>query len=232
MPAPIDKHVRVNDSWLGFLERPALGYLVARLPAWASPDHLTALGLLGSVLSAASYALCHLDPAFLHLATLGFVVNWFGDSLDGTLARYRSIERPKFGFFIDHAVDAICVWLTFVGFGISPYFRLDVALFGVAVYLMLECLACLRTCVSGQFQITYNGVGPTELRAAICTLNLMLWLFGPGSPSWFGLTPADMVMTLFVFSFYITYIVSFTQQVAELRNIDRVAFPPRVRRRA
>src|SRR5512147_2001859 len=120
-------HRRVNDILLGPLERPALQWLAARLPAWVTPDLLTGLGLFASVIIFLAYTATNLDKGFLWLASLGFVLNWFGDSLDGTLARYRKIERPRYGFFVDHIVDAASECMVFLGIGLSPYVRFDLA---------------------------------------------------------------------------------------------------------
>src|SRR5512140_2984650 len=119
--ADIANHQRVNDIFLGPLERPALKWLAERMPAWVTPDTLTLIGVLGAVLTLISYLLTNISSGFLWLAALGFVINWFGDSLDGTLARTRKIERPIFGFFIDHTVDAVNEMLIFFGLGLTPY---------------------------------------------------------------------------------------------------------------
>ena len=97
--------VRVNDSFLAPLERPALQWLCKHMPAWMTPDILTVIGLIGGVVMAAGYWLCNVNKNFLWIVDLGLVINWFGDSLDGSLARYRRIERFKYGYFVDHTVD-------------------------------------------------------------------------------------------------------------------------------
>ena len=98
---------RVNDSVLGALERPALAWMAVRLPAAVVPDHLTAFGAVGAVLTAAGYVLSRRSLSWLWLACAGLFINWLGDSLDGTLARLRHIERPRYGFFIDHTSDSV-----------------------------------------------------------------------------------------------------------------------------
>ena len=123
----VKPHQRVNDILLGPWERPALAWLAAHMPGWMSPDKLTAIGFAGAVLIMLSYALSTRSAALLWLASLGFVVNWFGDSLDGTLARYRKIERPRYGYFVDHTVDSFNEFLIIMGLGLSPYVRFDVA---------------------------------------------------------------------------------------------------------
>src|ERR1700731_3545478 len=96
---------RVNNSVLGGLERPALSWVVNRLPKWVLPNHLTIIGVSGALLAGAGFVLSRWSMAWLWLATFGLLANWFGDSLDGTLARLRLIERPRFGFFVDHTSD-------------------------------------------------------------------------------------------------------------------------------
>lgn len=184
----IKSHKRVNDIFLASLEKPALLWLAAHTPAWISPDHMTVLGLLGSVVIFVGYWLTHLNPAFLWLATLGFVINWYGDSLDGTIARFRRQERPVYGFFIDHTVDAISEVLVFLGLGLSPYVRFDLACLALIGYLLLSVLVYVRTCVKGEFVISYGKLGPTEARLIAIGANTLV--FFVGNPHWtlFGLT--------------------------------------------
>src|SRR5512138_816292 len=117
----ITNHRRVNDILLGPLERPTLKWLAAHMPAWVTPDICTIIGVFGAILISLSYVLTVFDKNFLWLASLGFVINWFGDSLDGTLARYRKIERPIFGFFVDHIMDAFSVTVIILGLGMTDY---------------------------------------------------------------------------------------------------------------
>lgn len=176
--AEIKPHSRVNDILLGPLERPALKWLAAHMPPWMTPDILTLIGLGGSVLIFASYALTVVHPAFLWLASLGFVINWFGDSLDGTLARYRRIERPRYGFFVDHSVDAFSELLVVLGLGLTPFIRFDVAAVALIAYLMVSVLVYVRTYVEGVFQISYGKLGPTEVRLILVLINSFLFFVG------------------------------------------------------
>ena len=111
---------RIQTSILSKAEKKALNWLAARQPAWVTSDMLTAVGCVGTVLIALGYALSGKDVYFLWLATLGLFVNWYGDSLDGTLARYRGTQRPTYGFFVDHMVDCMSEVVMFVGLGLSP----------------------------------------------------------------------------------------------------------------
>lgn len=174
----IEKQKRENDILLGFLERPALQWLAAHMPDWVTPDVLTWIGISASVLIFISYILTHISPYFLWLASLGFILNWFGDSLDGTLARYRKIERPRYGFLIDHWIDAISTVLIFMGLGLSPYVDLVVACIGIIAYLLLSIMVYLITYVTGVFQITNAKIGPTEIRLIAIISNTVLFFAG------------------------------------------------------
>jgi archaetidylinositol phosphate synthase len=174
----VEKHKRENDILLGFLERPALKWLAAHMPAWITPDTLTWIGILASILIFVSYILTSKNAAFLWLASLGFVLNWFGDSLDGTLARYRHIERPRYGFLVDHWVDAISTVLIFVGLGLSPYVDLIVACMGVIGYLLTSIMVYLITYVTGVFRITNAKIGPTEIRLLAILSNTAMFIIG------------------------------------------------------
>ena len=182
-------HRRVNDILLGPLERPALKWLAAHMPAWVTPDICTITGLLGSVLIALSYVLSFYDRNFLWLASFGFLVNWFGDSLDGTLARYRRIERPVYGFFVDHTMDALSATVIFLGLGMTPYVSFNIACLALIAYLLLSVLVFLRTSVVGEFQISYSMLGPTEIRLFAVLLNTIMY-FGGVRPAFlaFGTT--------------------------------------------
>ncbi len=171
-------HTRVNNILLGPLERPTLKWLAAHTPTWVTPDTYTAIGLLGSVVSFAAYILSRFHPAFLWLATLGFIVNWYGDSLDGTLARYRHIERPIYGYFVDHVLDAISQVLFFLGLGVSPFISFNVASMGLVAFLLLSTLVFLRTYSVGEFRISYSMLGPTEARVLAMLLNTAMFFFG------------------------------------------------------
>jgi archaetidylinositol phosphate synthase len=192
----IEKHKRVNDILLGPLERPVLKWFAARMPAWITPDSLTALGVMGALVTSLAYILSNLDKNFFWLASFGLLVNWFGDSLDGTLARYRRIERPSYGFYIDHIMDTFSQAIMFLGLGLSPYISFNVACMTLIGLFMLEILIYLRTSVVGEFKISYGGLGPTELRVVAILLNTAIYLIGQKSIQW------TLAGNLLVFSVY------------------------------
>jgi phosphatidylglycerophosphate synthase len=175
----INQHKRVNDILLGPLERPALHWLAAHMPVWVTPDTCTAIGVLGALLTMISYGLSSYSPNYLWLASLGLFINWFGDSLDGTLARYRHIERPRYGFYIDHVTDGVCQVMVFLGLGLTPYVSFNIACLALISYLLLSILVYVRTYVVGEFKISYGRLGPTESRALAVLLNTAMYFFGP-----------------------------------------------------
>lgn len=156
-------------------ERKVLRWIAARLPRGVMPDHLTALGVVGAVMVGAGYALSVRSPAWLWLASGGLVVNWFGDSLDGTLARVRQIERPKYGYYIDHMVDAFNTAVIGAGIGLSPYVSLPIAMILVILYLCLSINVYLESSVFGLFELGFGIFGPTEVRLLLVLANAGLF---------------------------------------------------------
>lgn len=220
--AELKAHKRINDILLGPIERPALQWLAAHTPAWVTPDLLTAIGFVGSLVIFAGYALTFFHPGFLWLASLGFVINWFGDSLDGTLARYRNKQRPKFGFFIDHTTDALSQMLVFLGLGLSPYVQFEIAAMGLTTYLLMSILAYVSTIVTGIFQISYSRVGATEMRVLAILLNILVYFFGrPLLEAPFGsLTIFDIMVSLVVAYFLVYYVVTIIRRGTVLSRAD------------
>jgi archaetidylinositol phosphate synthase len=157
-------------------EQRALEWLARRIPARVTPDHLTALGVLAALGIAAAYVLSNRDPAWLWAASALLVVHWLGDSLDGTVARVRRTERPRYGYYLDHMVDAVATALIGIGLGLSPHMLLATGLVIVLAYLVLSINTYLETQVFGTFTLGYGRFGPTEARLALIALNTALAL--------------------------------------------------------
>lgn len=198
--------VRIQQNILARSERRLLNWICPRLPGWVTPDQLTILGFLGAVLVAAGYILSWQDSEWLGLSLVGYIVNWFGDSLDGSLARWRRIERPAYGYFVDHSVDAAATLIMISAIGMSPYLRLDVALMGVIGYFLLSIHTFLSAKVIGEFRLSYMAGGPTELRLMLMAMTMAMPLVGGGDIrgtnfsafDLFGLLVASILVTLFV----------------------------------
>ena len=173
------KAERIQTSFLNGLEKKALVWLAARQPRWVTSDLLTWTGTFGSVLIALGYILSNLNVNWLWLSTFGLIVNWYGDSLDGTLARVRNTQRPIYGYYRDHTVDGINETLMFVGIGLSPFLNLYTALAMLVVYLQLTLNVSMNAHLKAEFKLTYAGLGPTEFRLVAILLNTLLIFIKP-----------------------------------------------------
>jgi len=171
---------------LSEVEKRLLIRIARHLPRWVLPDHLTLLGMLGSALVTAAYVQSNHAAWWLWIASLGFVINWFGDSLDGTVARIRRIQRPRYGFYLDHLTDAFSTLAIGLGLGLSPYMLLAVGLAIVVGYLILSINVYLESQVLGDFRFGYGVVGPTETRLILIGLNTVAVLVGPIPYTVFG----------------------------------------------
>ena len=164
---------RIQTSILNASEKKVLVWLAARQPKWMTSDILTLIGVLGSVIVAAGYALSNYDISWLWLASFGFVVNWYGDSLDGTLARVRGTQRPVYGFYLDHCIDGITMSIMCVGAGLSEMLNLSIAMAVLVVYLLLSISVYINAHLKGEFKLTYAGMGPTEFRLIMIAVNTL-----------------------------------------------------------
>lgn len=218
---------RTNTGWLEPLERPALAALVPRLPSWFTPDILTGVGFTGSLITFGAYVLSSGNPGWLWIASLGLIINWFGDSLDGNLARYRKIERPRYGYFLDQAIDVVMQFLLAAGIALSGYIRGDLCFVALSVFLMMSVLTLLRENINGVFQLSYGGIGPTEMRMMFIILNAVMYFFPPHAinliglemtyPNWLSLTWSTVALITFILS-----------MLSDLRRLA-VEDPPRKR---
>src|SRR5215213_4765422 len=152
----------------------ALEWVARRLPAWVKPDHMTALSVLAAFAIAVAYLLSNGGTAWLWAASALLVVHWLGDSLDGTLARVRRIERPRYGYYLDHLVDALATAVIGLGLGMSPWMLLAVGLAIVIAYLVLSINTYLETYAFGVFTLGYGRLGPTEARLGLIVLNTLI----------------------------------------------------------
>ena len=159
--------VRIQGNFLARAERGALDELCLRVPDWLTPDHLTALGLGGAIVTAGGYIASNWHPRFLFVACSGLVLNWFGDSLDGSLARQRGIERPFYGYFVDHSVDALSMVVIMLGLGFSPYVNMGAALFALTGYMLISIHVFIKNHVTGLMQLSFLYFGPTEARIGL-----------------------------------------------------------------
>ena len=173
------KAKRVIDTLTGPIEMRILPKMAASLPGWVMPDHLTFLGIIAALLIAGGYLLTHFSPWWIVLVNGALILHWYADSLDGTLARVRKIERERYGYFVDHICDAVTTFLLCLGFGASPFMDLRVGMFLAIGYFMMNIYVHTATYAKGEFKISYGKLGPTEVRMVIFIVNIIIVFWNP-----------------------------------------------------
>jgi len=213
---------RIQTSIINNAEKKALLWLAERQPVWMTSDFLTYIGVAGAVVFALFCYMANHNINYLWLAPIGLIINWYGDSLDGTLARVRKLQRPHYGFFIDHSLDAITTCIICAGIGISPIMHLDIALTILAGYLCMSIYTYLSTIVMGEFRLTYGKLGPTEVRLIIIAV-CILYIYNPwkdilvtfSGREWGVFDIIGCVVTAILFLIY------FISMIADLRKLAR-----------
>jgi len=216
---------RELKSLTGSAEKRVLLWLAARLPPAVNSDHLTALGLLAMIGAGAAYALTRRSPAWLHAVNVLLVVNWFGDSLDGTLARHRNRLRPRYGFYVDHIVDMYGFLALLAGLAASPYMSRWVALGLLVVYYMLSIHIYLSTYTEGVFKIAYGKVGGTELRLVLIAGNLVLLVHPRIELAGRAWTLYDAAGTAAIAAMAVTLLASTARSTWRLYQLERLDGP-------
>jgi archaetidylinositol phosphate synthase len=173
-PPQIDKVKRIHESVFARSEKVLLVKMAERTPAWINSDHLTALGFLAQLATGFSYALAGYHRFWLLAAICFLALNWLGDSLDGTLARVRNRQRPRYGFYLDHMLDSIGTVALMTGLGISGYMSFPIATTLLVLFLLLSIQSYLAAHTLGEFRLSFWSFGPTELRILLVIGNLAL----------------------------------------------------------
>lgn len=221
--------VRIQTSILNAAEKKLLVWIAERLPRRMTSNHLTFIGMFGALVVAVGYALSSRDIQWLWLASFGFVINWFGDSLDGSVARVRGEQRPVYGFFLDHNIDCINEMMMFVGVGLSPLMNMDITLVVLALYLMLSVSVYIDAHLKNEFKLTYGGMGPTELRLIVIVVNTCFIFIRPlrdflWTPECFGtawaFTVMDIVGIAIALILSIFYLVNLIQDARYYAKVD------------
>ena len=181
---------RIITTLTGNFERKWLPVMATKLPGWVTPDILTIAGVFASVGIGLFYILSEFNALWLWGINLLLVIHWFADSLDGTLARVRKIERPRYGFFVDHSADAISALFICLGLGLSPYMDLSIAFGLLLSYYLMMIYVLLRAYTLREFKIAFGRLGPTEIRIGLVLANIVIW----AQSVWFS---SDRLITLF-----------------------------------
>lgn len=211
---------RVLTSLLAPLEKRTLLWLAERLPAAIHSDHLTLLALVAMLLAGLAFGVARWYPPALLLVVVCLALNWFGDSLDGTVARVRNAQRPRYGFYVDHVVDAVGILFLVGGMGVSGYMTPWVAMAFLIAYFLLVIEVYLATYCVGHFQMTFWRLGATELRILAAAGTIAL-LFKPTTVilgrSWLLLDVSGVIATLGLFA---TFAVSVARNTATLYRLE------------
>jgi phosphatidylglycerophosphate synthase len=220
------EHKREPKYLFRSFEAYVLPRMAAALPKWVLPDHMTVLGFLSAAGIGVCYAMSGSSVNYLWVANLLWVVNWVGDSLDGTLARVRRIERPRYGYYLDHIVDMFAVAFVCIGLGFSPYLLLSVALAMLIAYYLMSINVYLETFVMKTFQFGYEYIGPTEVRVILILAGAALAL--GFEPVWelrdVPVGPLDFLGLLGVF---VMLVMLLRRVVGNLRQLAKLE-PPNV----
>lgn len=214
--------VRIQRSFITKAEKRALQWLAERMPAAINSDHLTVLGAAGMFLAGASYALTRVNRYGLLLACFFLAVNWFGDSLDGTLARYRNRQRPRYGFYVDHVIDCFGIAALLAGMGASGYMNPLIAAWMLVAYLLLSSEIFLATYALARFQMSYFYFGPTELRILLCIGNLYVFFHPVVHPFGLPLSLWDFGAVLGSVGMVGIAVVSFIRHTRVLYEAERL----------
>ncbi len=220
---------RIQKSILAPLEKKVLVYLAERMPGWVTSDMLTFVGFLGALVMAVGYSLSNLNLYWLWLSCFGLFLNWFGDSLDGSLARVRNQQRKTYGFFIDHNVDVINETIMFVGVGCSPLVNMSFAMFALIAYFMLSVYVYIDCHLKGEMRLSYGGLGPTEFRLLLALVNIA-FMYIPWLSEWkrpitlfhndFMIGLFDYIAVAVSFLIIVFYLVGFFKDAKYFSRID------------
>ena len=220
---------RIQKSFLSPYEKKVLVYLAGKMPSWVTSDMLTIVGFLGALVMAAGYCLSNLNLNWLWLSCFGLFLNWFGDSLDGSLARVRNTHRKTYGFFIYHNVDVINETIMFVGVGCSPLVNMSFAMLALVAYFMLSVYVYIDCHLKGEMRLSYGGLGPTEFRIMLVIVNI-LFMYVPWLSTWkkpitifhndFMIGLFDYIAVAAAVAILVSYLVSFFKDIRYFSQLD------------
>lgn len=222
---------RIQTSVLNAVEKRVLVWLAQQQPRWVTSDMLTALGVVGAFVVAVGYVCSNYNIGWLWLSSLGYIINWYGDSLDGTLARVRGTQRPIYGFFLDHNIDGITMAVMCIGAGLSSLLNLYIAMSVLVVYLILSISVYINAHLRGEFKLTYAGMGPTEFRVIMIVVNSLFFFIAPLREGSVCVTCASISITLGAFDFIgliilmlliVIYFNDFVHDVETYAKVDPV----------
>lgn len=170
-----DSQQAINTAITAKAEEKAKEIICPRIPKWISPDHLTFIGIIGIVMVSVGFVLGYLNRYYLGLVPLGLIINWFGDSFDGSIARYRKRTRPNYGYYIDKIVDAVVMIIFGLGLGLSGFVKIEIAVLLTAIYLAMMINVDLLVYVKGEAKNSFGWLGPTEARIIGIIISIVMF---------------------------------------------------------
>jgi archaetidylinositol phosphate synthase len=218
---------RTQESFLAAGEKKTLFWLAAHTPSWVNSDHLTLLGLVAMAGAGAGYWWSHTNSAGLFVVIACLALNWLGDSLDGTLARFRNCQRPRYGFYVDHVVDALGALFLFGGLALSGHMSPMAAIGLLVAYLLLSIEVYLASYTLGDFKISYFKMSPTELRILLCLGNIALLYKSVVHVFGRAYRLFDVGATLGISGMLILLFISIVQNVAKLYRREPLPETPK-----
>lgn len=218
-----DEQNAINTGITAKAEEKAKEWICPRIPAWVNSDMLTVLGFLSSFIIASGFIFGFSNRWYLILVIVGLILNWFGDSFDGSIARYRKKTRPNYGYYIDHVVDGLVVLILGLGLGLSGFFKIEIALAFVIMYLILMIHVELITYVQNEFKYSFGLVGPTEIRIIGILLTIVMFFLPVKYFDILGytLTQYDFFASFAVVVMGMIILFSILSKAIELDKIDR-----------
>ena len=212
----------INTAITGKAEEKAKEWICPRIPNWVSPDMLTVLGYIGMVITGLGFVFGFFNRWYILLIPFGLLVNWFGDSFDGSIARYRKKSRPKYGYYIDKIVDSVAVITLALGIGLSGFFKIEIALLFASLYLALMFHVDLVTHVQGQNRNAFGLIGPTEVRIIGALFSIYMFFSKVRYLDVYGYVVTQYDIGLFVLSVVMAAVlfVSIIKKGIELHKID------------
>jgi len=195
-----DSQQAINTAITAKAEERAKEIICPRIPDWMSPDHLTLIGILGIIIVSIGFVFGFLNRYYLALVPLGLIINWFGDSFDGSIARYRKKTRPNYGYYIDKIVDAVVIIIFALGLGLSGFVKIEIALLLASIYLAMMLNVDLLVYVKGEAKNSFGWFGPTEIRIIGIIVAVIMFFIPVNSYDIYGYLVSQYDIVVFVLS--------------------------------
>ena len=217
-----DQQDAINTAITANVEEKSKEFICPRIPKWIGPDHLTVLGVIGALIVAIGFILGFVNRFWIIAIPIGLIINWFGDSFDGSIARYRKRTRPNYGYYIDKIVDAIVLMVLSLGMGLSGFVKIEISLLFLVMYLGLMLHVDLVVHVENKAQNSFGLVGPTEIRILGILISIVMFFMPINYYDIYGhwLTQYDFVLLGIAIIMFLILIISIIKEGIKLNKED------------